>query len=485
MLNHQCSMANRMHQRVGVRQFFELNAACVQKATMNQKVLISPLLASCMLVFLLPARGRAEESKTVNWPSFRGVQASGVANGFKTPERWGSTSKWKTPIPGLGHACPIVWEDKLFVTTAVTESGDDRLKVGLYGSIEPVKDNTQHSWQVFCLNKKDGLIIWKRSAVEGAPKIQRHPKSTHANSTPATDGKHLVCFFGAEGMFCFDLDGNLLWQKNFGSLNSGYYVVPNAEWGFGSSPVIHENRVIVQCDVQTNSFIAAFDLQDGKELWKKTRIEVPTWSTPTVNVREGRTQVIANGYQHMGGYDLRTGDELWKLKRAGDIPVPTPIVAHDLIFLTSAHGPLSPIYAIRGTATGDISLQPGETRNAHIAWSVGRGGNYMQTPIVVGDYLYCGQDHGVVNCFTAKTGEKHYSERLGTGVAGFTASPVAADGKIYFTSEEGIVYVLRAGPKFEVVSQNALGETCMATPAISEGTLFFRTRNHVVAIVGP
>jgi outer membrane protein assembly factor BamB len=437
-----------------------------------------------LVVWLAPALltttvGAADTSAN-NWPQFRGTQASGVGRGT-TPEKW-SAPKWKTPIPGLAHSCPAIWGDRIFITTAVSDKGEQQLKIGLYGSIEPVEEDARYSWQVFCLDKREGKIRWRKTAHEGIPKIKRHPKSSHANCTPATDGKHLVCFFGAEGLFCYDLEGKLLWQKDFSSLDSGYYVKRDAQWGFASSPVIHENMVIVACDVQTNSFLAALDIKDGRELWRTPRNDVPTWSTPTVDVRPGRAQVIVNGYHHIGGYDLRTGKELWKMGEGGDIPVPTPILAHDLVFVTSAHGRLSPIYAIRPNATGDVSLQSGAQTNQFVAWSVLRGGNYMQTPIALGDYLYCGRDHGVVTCFTATTGQQHYSERLGPGRSGFTASPVAADNKLYFTSEEGKVYVLKAGPKFELLATNDLGEPCMATPAISEGALYFRAQRHLICV---
>jgi outer membrane protein assembly factor BamB len=450
---------------------------------MRMYVVPSTLIGVALAILVSTSQGSRAQSTNSNWPSFRGPQASGVAQGFKAPEKW-TGFKWKTAIPGLGHSCPILWEDRLFVTTAVSAKGDQTLKIGLYGSIESVEDDTSHSWQVFCLDKRDGRVLWNKTAHEGIPKIKRHPKSSHASCTPATDGKHLVCFFGAEGLFCYNFEGKLLWKKDFGHLDSGFFAVPGAQWGFASSPVIHSNLVIVQCDVQTNSFIAALDIKDGREVWRTPRKDVPTWSTPTVDARPQRAQVIANGYKHIGGYHLTTGKELWKLQPGGDIPVPTPIVAHDLIFITSAHGRLAPLYAIRADATGDISLAAGTTTNEFIAWSIERGGNYMQTPIVVGDYVYSCRDHGVVTCFTARTGEKHYSERLGTGSSGFTASAVAADGKIYYTSEEGMVYVLKAGPKFEILATNKLGETCMATPALSKGQLFFRMRNHVAAVDG-
>jgi outer membrane protein assembly factor BamB len=421
----------------------------------------------------------AHAQTNIHWPQFRGWQARGIAEGARTPEQW-TAPKWKTPIPGLGLSCPAIWGDRIFVTTAVSQK-EQELKIGLYGDIRSVDDSSSHTWQVFCLNKANGRVLWKKAAHEGVPKVKRHPKSSHANSTPATDGKHVVCFFGAEGLFCYNVKGKLLWRKDFGDLDSGFFSVPDAQWGFGSSPVIHQNVVIVQCDVQTNSFIAALDLKDGREIWRTPRTDVPTWSTPTV-IASSPAQAVANGFRHIGGYDLRTGKELWKLSNAGDIPVPTPIVAHDLIFITSAHGKVSPIYAIRPNATGDITIKSDQTTNEFIAWSTKRGGNYMQTPIVVGDYLFCGRDNGVVTCFTAKTGEKHYSERLGTGRSGFTASPVSANDRVYFTSEQGAVYVLKAAPKFEVLATNQLGEPCMATPAISGDALFFRTRGHVMCV---
>lgn len=428
----------------------------------------------------------AGEPGTASWPSFRGPQASGLADNDSLPTHWsvqrGENIKWKIAIPGLGHSCPVIWGDRIFVTTAVKESGEADLKIGLYGDIASVNEMETHHWRLFCLDKATGKMLWEKTARKAVPRIRRHPKSSHANSTPATDGKRVVCFFGSEGLACFDLDGNVLWQKDLGSLNAGYFRAPSAEWGFGSSPIIHGSRVFVQCDVQTNSFVAAFHLEDGTEIWRTARKDVPTWSTPTLWSRDGQAQLLINGYLHSGGYDPETGKEIWKLTGGGDIPVPTPIVAHDLIFLTSAHGNLSPIYAIRGEAKGEITLAGDASTNAFIAWSIKRGGNYMQTPIVVGDLLYCCNDAGVLSCFQARTGQVHYRERLGGGRSGFTASPVATKNHAYFTSEEGTVYVVKASPKFEILSTNDLGEACLATPAISQGRLFFRTRHRLIAV---
>jgi outer membrane protein assembly factor BamB len=421
-----------------------------------------------------------------NWPSFRGPSASGVVEGYKAPREWGvKPSKnilWRTPIPGLGHSSPVIWEDRVFVTTAIPNQGESNLKVGMYGDVESVTGEDLFGWYLYCIDRNSGAIRWNRQACAGKPKIKRHPKSSHANATPCTDGKCVVAFFGSEGLYCYDMDGHLLWQKDLGLLDWGFYRSPAAQWAGGSSPVIHDRMVFVQCDVQKDSFLAAFDLKDGALLWKTSRADVPTWGTPTVHVAEHDPQIIVNGYRHIGGYDIQTGKEIWRMVGGGDIPVPTPIIAHDLIYITNAHGSTSPIYAIRLSAKGDISLQEKETGNEHIAWSYPRGGNYIPTPIAYAGYLYCGSDRGTLSCFDPVTGKLLYRQNLDPRGAAFSSSPVATDGMVYFTAENGNVYVVQAGPEFKLLGVNKMDETCMATPAVSRGTLFFRTRHHLVAV---
>ena len=451
---------------------------------MIHKSLLFPLYT--ILLTPLLAGGGIQDSSTSNWPGFRGRQADGIAEGYATPTAWNLESSenilWKVPIPGLAHSSPVVWGESIFLTTAISVEGEEELRVGLYGDIEPVQDTSIHRWIVYRLDKNSGEILWTRTAHEGVPKIERHPKSTHANPSPATDGRRVVAFFGSEGLYCYDFDGTLIWEKDLGVLDSAFFTAPEAQWGFASSPAIHGDRVFFQCDVLGESFVAAFSLEDGTEIWRTRRQDVPTWSTPTVHQRDGQVQLIVNGWKHMGAYDAATGKEIWKLTGGGDIPVPTPIVAQGLVFITNAHGPGSPIYAIRSEARGDISLEKGTISNEFIAWSVERGGAYMQTPLVYGDYLYTCRDNGVLSCFRARTGNLIYRERLGRGAAGFSASPVAADGKLYFSSEAGDVYVVRAGPEFEILAVNSMDEVVMATPAISEGILYIRTRSHLFAI---
>ena len=441
------------------------------------------------LALSLAAREIGRTAAGANWPSFRGTMAAGVADGHTLPSDWSVPAarniRWTAAVPGLGHSSPVVWGNRLFVSTAISGVEKPELKVGLYGDIGSVNDTSEHRWLIYALDAASGKLIWEKTVNTGVPKIKRHPKATHANSTLATDGRYLVAFFGSEGLYAFDLDGTLLWKKDLGVLESSFYVVPDAQWEFGSSPVIYQDRVIVQCDVLKGSFIAALNVKDGREIWRTARADVPTWGTPTVHVEAGRAQVIVNGYRHAGAYDVDTGKEIWRLQGGGDIPVPTPVVAHGLVFLTSAHGPMAPLYAIRLTATGDISLKPGETSNPFVAWSYPRDGAYMITPVVYGDYLYNAKNNGVMSCYHARTGERMYQTRLGSGTSGFTASPVAGDGKIYFTSEDGDVFVVKAGPAFELVAKSPVGDVCMATPAVSQGVIYFRTKSQVVAIATP
>ena len=420
-----------------------------------------------------------------NWPQFRGPDANGVDSTAAAPTQWNVETRenirWRTPVPGLAHAAPIVWGERVYVLTAVAP-GKSELKVGLYGDIGAADDLVEHEWRVIALDKASGKVTWNTLAHKAVPRVKRHTKATHANSTPATDGGHIVAIIGSEGLFCFDMDGALMWKKDLGPMDSGYFQVKSAQWGFASSPILHDGKVVVLCDVQTNSFLAAFDVTNGKELWRTPRKDVPTWSTPTVVKVGGQTQILVNGWHHTGAYDFANGKEIWKLDGGGDIPVPTPVLAHGLAYFTSAHGKFRPMRAVRLDAKGDITPpDPGDT-NASIVWAHARQGNYMQTPIVVGSLLYGCSDSGVLTCFDAKTGGIHYSERIVRGGEGFTASPVSDGRCLFFASEPGKVYVIPVGEKFSITATNQFGETCMASPALSDGTLFFRTREHVLAV---
>jgi outer membrane protein assembly factor BamB len=420
-----------------------------------------------------------------NWPQFRGPQACGLDTNAPAPVTWDiekhENVRWQATVPGLAHSSPIIWGDRIYVTTAV-RPGKAELKVGLYGDIQSAEDTDSHQWRLLAFEKATGKPVWDKPGYEGKPRTKRHPKSSHCSSTPATDGKRIVAIFGSEGLFCFDMDGKVLWKKDLGPMDSGFFAVPSAQWGFASSPVIYDGKVVVLCDVQTNSFLAVYSLDDGKELWRTPRKDVPTWGTPTVARVGDQTQILVNGWHHIGAYDFASGKEIWKLNGGGDIPVPTPIIGDGLAYFTSGHGSFGPMRGIRLDSTGDITPKDVSLTNSSIAWVHAKKGNYMQTPILVGDLLFGCVDWGILNCFDARTGTPKFNERIGSGSEGFTASPVSDGRHIYFTSEVGNVYVADVGAKFSIVATNKLDETCMASPAVCDGTLFFRAREHLIAV---
>ena len=429
----------------------------------------------------------AKTARDVHWPSFRGRFASGVADQQNLPIEWdarkGKNIRWKTPIPGLAHSSPIVWGDKLFVTSAVSgEPTAETIRHGLYGDGTASSDQSVHRWILYCLEKKSGRIVWERQAHTGVPRSKRHIKATYANCTPVTDGRFVIAHFGAEGLFAFDMDGNRLWKKDLGDLDVGAYDAPGYEWGPASSPIIYRNLVIVQCDTQGESFILACDIRTGATVWRTARDELPSWGTPTIFPARERTELVTNGSKFIRGYDPLTGRELWRLGGSSKITAPTPIFADDLIIVCSGRRPEKPIFAIRRGASGDISLKKDETSNRSIAWSKTRSGPYMPTPIIYSGLLYTCQNNGVLTCYDVKSGEEKYRRRIEHAGGGFSASPVAADGLIFLPSEDGEVFVIKAGSEFQLMATNHMGEVLMATPALSEGTMYMRGRHHVFAI---
>jgi outer membrane protein assembly factor BamB len=449
-----------------------------------QTTLVKTLKVVLTVAAVLCAAG---ESQASEWPQFRGPRASGLAEDKPLATTWnvetGENVRWRTLIPGLGHASPIVWKERIYIATATKPGAKPELKVGLYGSGDSYTEKEPHQWRLLCLDKVSGKVIWDKLGHEAVPRVERHTKATHCNSTPATDGQRIVAMFGSEGLFCFDMEGRKLWHKDLGKLHAGPYDVPRLQWGFASSPVLHDGKVIVQCDTLSEHFLAVFDVKDGRERWRTARDEVSAWSTPIV--AESPKQIIVNGWKHIGGYDFATGRELWKLKEGGDIPVASPILWRDRVILTSGHGKYRPMRAVRLNASGDVTPPEMGATNKALVWCHPRKGNYIQTPIAVGDLLWGCLDNGVVTCFDAATGAIHYEQRIGGGGQGFTSSPVSDGKHLYFTGEQGDVFVIPAAEKFSITATNKLGGLCLTTPAISDGTLFFRTTENLLAIARP
>jgi outer membrane protein assembly factor BamB len=441
------------------------------------------LLYFCFIfIVVLNLSGQIKPER--QWPAYRGYMSSGVLNNANLPETFNLEKmvniRWKVNIPGLGLSSPVIWDNKLFITTAISQGDNNGFLPGIYGDISPVKDNSVHEWKVYCIDKNSGAMIWDRTAYKGIPKMKRHPKSTHANTSVATDGKFVVAFFGSEGLFCYDMNGNLLWEKNFGLLKSVFFMVKSAEWEFASSPIIYNGVLIIQCDVLENSFVAAYDVKTGKELWKTMRNEYPGWCTPNIYTNSGKTFVALNGYKHRGGYDFETGKEVWKMEGGGDIQIPTPIIGNGLIYFNSAHGRSSPIIAVKSSAVGDITLKENETTNEYIKWSLPRGGSYMHTLLLYNNHLYNVNWNGTLICLDPNSGKEIYNAKLGKNKS-FIASPVASDGKIYIIDEEGTVYIVKDGDSFSQIAEIPLNDICLTAPAITDGAIIFRTQKYLIS----
>jgi len=419
------------------------------------------------------------------WPSYRGYFACGFLDDAHLPDSFNVESgyhvKWETEIPGLGLSCPVIWNDRVFVSTAISENDREGFRTGLYGNIEPVSDSSEHTWKLICINRNSGEIIWEDDLHRGTPAVKRHPKSSHASTTVATDGRHLVVFLGSEGLYCYSVEGELLWKRDFGLIRSAWNVVPTAEWEFGSSPIIFQDRVIIQADALNTAFVAALDLFTGETLWKQDRDEIPGWCTPNIYFDGTKPRVVVNGYKHRGGYDLETGKEIWWMSDGGDIPIPTPVVWKDLIYFNSAHGRHFPIMAVRNSLTGAIPYPENDSvTDENIAWFYDRGGAYMNSVLVYDSLLYRLRWNGNLTCFDARDGTVIYQQTVSP--TSFIASPVAADGRLYMVSERGMVFIARAGKKYELLASIPLGEISLVTPGIAEGVIIFRTARKLIAI---
>jgi outer membrane protein assembly factor BamB len=433
---------------------------------------------------------RAVAAPPAPWPSFRGPNGSGIADGQRIPLEWDSATKknvrFATPIEGFSVSSPIVWGNRILVLSAVSGAEDRTFRTGLYGDVAPIDDLSEHRWLLYALDAGDGRIVWERELERRAPGTKRHSKSSQANATPATDGKRIVSLLGSTGfLYCHDFDGNLLWKKEIGILNSGWFYDPDYQWGHSSSPILYEGRVIVQADVHGSPFIAAYDLENGNELWRTSREgEIPTFATPTVYRGPAGDELVTNGTR-IRGYDPATGALLWHLGPNSEIAVGSPVVTSDLIYVTAGYPPIKPIYAIRPGSRGDLALPEGVDRSEALAWSKTRGGTYIPSPLVYRGYFYTNENNGLLGCYDAATGELVYRARIGGTGGSYAASPIAADGRLYFTTEEGETFVVEAGPEYRLLAKNRVEGVVLSTPAASDGLLVIRSLEMVYGIANP
>jgi outer membrane protein assembly factor BamB len=314
------------------------------------------------------------------------------------------------------------------------------------------------------------------------PRNTRHIKSTYASATPVTDGRVVVAWFGSEGVYAFDVGGTPLWHVDLGRIDMGAYDIPTYEWGPASSPIIWNGLVILQCDTQSDSFVLALDAATGETMWKTSRDELSSWGTPTVVTTSAGSELVTNASNFIRGYDARTGQELWRLAGSSKITAPSPILADGLIVIASGRAPERPIFAVRPGSRGDLTLVKGETSSEAVAWSRAGRGSYMPTPLAYRNLLYVLANNGVLDAYDTKTGKEIYRQRLSLVGSGFSASPVATDGKIYLSNEDGDMLVVRAGSTFQHIATNSMGELLMATPALSDGVMYVRGASSVFAI---
>jgi outer membrane protein assembly factor BamB len=421
-------------------------------------------------------------TSAANWPSFRGPSAAGVSASATVPAAWnvprGERVKWRTALPGNSHASPIVWENRVYAISARAASGEDRLDTSQQSAqgvtfAEPVRQ----VWTLYAVDLATGRMLWERRAHEGTPIHARHVRGTYANATPATNGRHIVATLGNEGLFCFDMNGTLRWRREMPPPK------PDASLDPAASPIIFENLAIVQVDMAGQGYIAAYELESGREAWRVVRQEHMTWSTPVVVTHDGRPELVANSSRWVRGYNPRTGAELWRLDNRAEGAwdrVATPFFADGLIVVAGGGG-TRPIYAVRPGQQGDITPSGATRTNGAIAWVTERGSPYLPTPVAYQGLLYVLADNGVLTVYDMKDGAQVYVHRVASGVS-FQSSPVAAAGRVYVASGDGDVYVIKAGRAFELLHQNPVGEPIFATPAIADGRLILRTISGLLAI---
>lgn len=417
-----------------------------------------------------------------NWPQFRGEQSLGISTNPNLPTTWSTNLNvaWKTTVPGYGWSSPIVWGDKIFLTSVVRDGEVEPPKKGLYfgGERKTPTTNTQH-WLVYAFAWDTGKKLWEREVHAAVPATSVHLKNTYASETPVTDGERVYAYFGNVGLFCLDLAGKEVWSKKLGQFKTRY------GWGTAASPVLHGDRIIVVNDNDEGSFLAAFNRQTGAQLWRVDRDEKSNWATPFVWANEQRTELITPGTKRVRSYDLE-GKLLWEFGGMSSIVIPTPFASSGLLYVCSGYvgDKTRPVFAIRPGASGDISLKDGETNNQFIAWYEKTAAPYNPSPLLYGDYFYVLFDFGFLSCRAAVTGREVYDkQRINLdGTSAFTSSPWAYDNKIFCLSEDGDTFVFQAGPEYRLIGKNSLGEMCMATPAIARDSLIIRTTGNLYRI---
>ncbi len=464
---------------------------------MNRKWLVGGVFA---------VAGLTVAARAGDWPQFRGPNSMGLSEEKQLPSEWSTTKnvRWKKKLPGYGWSSPIVWGDKVFVTTAVSDKQTKPAGFGGRGGFRPGGRSEErpeggqseqpmrprggrggrsrtpdivYRWEVYCLNRTNGEVLWKQVAAEHKPAIPIQRANTYATETPVTDGERIYAYFGMTGVYCYDFNGKLLWSKDLGAYSM------QMGWGTGSSPTLDGDRLFIQCDNEEKSFLAALDTKSGKELWRVPRPERSSWSTPFVWKTKNRTELVACGNGRVRSYDVATGKQLWELGGLNGQANATPVAGDDMLFLGVGRRGSRPLFAVRAGASGDITLKEGEESNVGVAWFRRQAGPSMASPLYQDGYLYVLEENGgMLSCYNARTGEPAYSRERLPQARGFTSSPWAYDGKIFCLAGDGQTFVVQAGPTFKLLGTNTLDEMCWSSPAVAHGALILRGVDHLYCI---
>lgn len=461
-----------------------------------------------LIVFILlsacsPATGRGDD-----WPQFRGPGGAGVSGEKQLPLEWAADKKvqWKVKVPGRGWSSPVVWGDKVFLTAAATDSparpggGAGRPGGGFggggFGGRGAAPPNAVYRFEVYCLDRATGKTLWKQLALEGKPRVATHGSNTYASETPVTDGERVYAYFGMHGLFCYGLDGKLVWKKDLGSFQM------SMGWGTASSPVLDGERLFLQIDNEEKSFVVALDRKTGDEVWRGSREERSNYASPIIWKNKQRTELVTAGSQKVRSYDPATGKVLWELNPGGGRCQASPVADEERLYVGTGGFPVGmggpggrpgfggggggfgggrmgggggTLFAVKAGASGDVTPKRGESSSDGVVWAQPKAGPPAASPLVYQGYVYVlEQNGGQVSCFDAKTGKPAYQRERLAGACAFWASPWAYDGKVFCLDEGGTTHVLQAGPEFKVLGQNELEDRFWATPAVAGGSLILR-----------
>jgi outer membrane protein assembly factor BamB len=435
---------------------------------------------SKLLLLLAGTTMAATVAWAFEWPQFRGPAHNGVVERGEIPTTWSTDEniRWKVSIPGRGWSSPIVWGEKIFITTAVLkivepaappQPGRDRGRRGTTSDV--------FSWEVYCLERASGKVLWNRVAVEGNPRVNTHASNTYASETPVTDGERLYVYFGMMGLFCYDLDGALLWKKDLGSYPM------QGDWGTSTSPVLHGGLLFQVVDNESASFVVALDAKTGDERWRLAREEPSNWSTPLIWQNSQRTELVVPGVKARS-YDPATGRILWELNQQGGRNIASPVADGDRLFIgNEPRGGGGKLFAVRAGVDGDITPAGDATTSAGVIWSSANCGIEMSSPLYYQGYIYVlARRTGMINCYHADTGEVAYYRTPLGGAGEFWATAWGYDGNIFCLDASGTTHVVVAGPTYQRLRENKLEEQCWATPAIVPGMIIIRGVEYLYCI---